>query len=491
MITKEKDFISYLNKIEMEYEAISHDEQLALWKQYLGKKAANYQKISQRMFNLLSDVQLSSELNFWENKVSDNIIKHKIRILKNEILSVKISKDKDVSALEDRIKNKIIAFKPQVDGKTYSRSDINEILSKSPDRDLRKKAYLSISKLAKDIESETKELIILRNKKVRFYGFNDYATFAFEISQIKKEQVVQICDGILSSTEDIWKNILDIISDKLKTDKIYPWDMSYFGELKTGQSLDEYFKKDNILPSFEKMINGYSLSLKNLPIEIKYYDIPYGGLCFAFNNGKDIKILANPNDGHKWYKTLYHELGHALHHYYSSDLSFLVANGDPSFFVEGLACIIQNITYERAWLKQMNIPDNLINDFLYNQFLSKIIYLRSLVQSSLFELSLYENPSGDLNKIYFEHATKISKISLPEEPIWASSSFYVSYPIYIQNYILADIIADQTCGFLKGKYGSMMQKEAFDCLNEKYYKVGALLSWNEKIKNLTGKNLEI
>ena len=69
---------------------------------------------------------------------------------------------------------------------------------------------------------------------------------------------------------------------------------------------------------------------------------------------------------------------------------------------------------------------------------------------------------------------------------------YVSYPLYLQNYLLADMIACQIHQTLKEKFGDdyAFNKNVGPYL-ETFYKDGEYYTWQNRLIKGTGKELDI
>jgi len=106
-------------------------------------------------------------------------------------------------------------------------------------------------------------------------------------------------------------NYLLHLSAESSIDKLMPWDIEYLFSRK--RLPDKAFPKEGIIPAVKDVFGGTGFDIDALGIDVKYHDIPFGGLCFGILVPDDVRILANPLDGHSYYLTLFHEFGHALH----------------------------------------------------------------------------------------------------------------------------------------------------------------------------------
>ena len=306
-----------------------------------------------------------------------------------------------------------------------------------------------------------------------------------------QEKIEAFFEQILSKTEDLWNNFIDEAKGFFKSENIYPWDIKYFLHSKINPLPDYLFPATNIIASFKRLLLRYSVNFDDLPIKIIYRDIPFGGISITVEPGKDIRVIADPRNGHKWYSILFHELGHAVHGSSILEPSYLIALGDPEFFWEGIACIFQNFCYEKNWLiNGFFLDEKIVNQFLSKRIFDLIYKYRRLIVDSIFEYRMYQNPPEDPDSLYRQLYYDILKIELPEKyPVWAGESIYVVYPIYNQNYIIADAISAQTRSYFTSKFGSIFHREFLAYLKENYILAGAFIPWRKKIEIATEKTI--
>ena len=79
-----------------------------------------------------------------------------------------------------------------------------------------------------------------------------------------------------------------------------------------------------------------------------------------------------------------------------------------------------------------------------------------------------------------------------EAPQYASSIWYVSYPCYYHNYIMASMIATQLQEALSNKFGEdkIKNPKVAEWMIDHLYINGEKQEWTDRIRNATGKGLE-
>jgi oligoendopeptidase F len=223
-------------------------------------------------------------------------------------------------------------------------------------------------------------------------------------------------------------------------------------------------------------------TLEDYGIEPVFYDIPYNGLTMGLDR-ETIKILCNPDDGYTYYRTHFHELGHALHSALKEVDSYILRR-ESSIFTEGIAEIFGYITSDIKWLTEFyGLDDQLAIKTLQGAIGPKYHYIRQRTAYCLFEYKAYENLDQDMDKLMANIEAETLKCTYDETQRWASNGWYVSYPVYWQNYVLADFVASQVHHHLEENIGSLVSdKEAYNYVIKKYISQGALVPWLDKIK---------
>ncbi len=111
----------------------------------------------------------------------------------------------------------------------------------------------------------------------------------------------------------------------------------------------------------------------------------------------------------------------------------------------------------------------------------------------MFEIELYKNPDANACTIWNNLYKKYLFIEGINKSKRIAYSHYISYPIYMQNYLLAEIISWQVHQDLFTKFGPNYSSNTAigEYLRKNYWKDGENIRWNEKLRQTTGKYLDI
>lgn len=241
------------------------------------------------------------------------------------------------------------------------------------------------------------------------------------------------------------------------------------------------------MPAIEGMLAFYGMPLDGLPIKVVEQDIPFGGLTMVMELGIDVRILVNPSDGSNWYETMFHEFGHALHGSLLDSESVIVAHGDPGFFWEGVACVMQEIWRRPSLIAKIaKVPMGDAEEDLRLHRAKECLGMANRVAGILFELSLYESTDGDLDERYSRFYRDIAGVEAPPAPVWAADTFNISHPVYLQNYMLSELMASQITASYVARTGSLEDPGFLPFVVETLIKPGGRIPWQEKLAAACG-----
>jgi hypothetical protein len=109
------------------------------------------------------------------------------------------------------------------------------------------------------------------------------------------------------------------------------------------------------------------------------------------------------------------------------------------------------------------------------------------------ELAAYSESGEDLGARDRTVMREIRLLEFPDEdpPLWEANTWYTSYPIYWQNYILASLIAAQIHDAITSRFGLSASSNPgiAKYLQENFYSRGNEIPWNDRVVRGTGKPL--
>lgn len=477
----------FLDELESLIEEIGVEYGLCHWGIYTGEPSGDLNEIEARRAAVFLDPGYADTVHSWRGRVGDPILERRLTVLGRWFDDATIDCDEEVYSLRNSINERIVGFRPEVKGEPISFAERSRILMKEADRGLRREAYFSMRPLDAAIRGDVLELMRRRNAGAARLGTGDFATFALRQSSIERSDLLSLYDEIESTTRDDHRDLLTRAAEQLGVERLEPWDLRYSVERAVALR-DEHFPKGGIVPKVRSLFTSFGIDIDALGIALVVRDIPFGGLCFGIRIPDDVRILANPKDGHRDYEVLFHEYGHAVHDKLIDQPSPALREGVEGCFHEAMAEIVGTIASDPEWLlSETDVPAAEVEAYTARKKNAVLVRLRSLAALSILEFGLYEDPGRDADELWRALQKRYTGVADPAETIWASVSLLTTHPVYFQNYVLASAIAAQIVDAVRARFGRFLgAREAADFLRDSCYAPGASLDWPDKVLRATG-----
>lgn len=525
----EKDFIEYRDKFCEVLKEVDTEYNKANWEFYINStpENANTLNVIASMYDeIYNDEEAYEKFKEFEAKgINDaNLQKHLNTLLSNfpfeEVEeteeteeaqeaeeNTQIEEDTEQEEIAYVSKNEISEvfnnFKPKIDGKEVTESEINDILHNSKDIELRKKAYIAKHSSGDAIAEDLIQLVRQRNEEAQYNGYDNYYSMMLEQYGTSEEELFALLDDLDKKSSKIYEKEMQQIDKKvcdnfgITPEEIRPWHYGFRSEGNIYKEADEYFTKDNLVPIATEMYTKMGWPIDKMPITMDLFprDNKNGhGFCFQIEAGKDARILANLDDDISSMETLLHESGHAVYDIgLSTKLPYLDRNPASSVMTEAVAMLMESLPErEGIYAKQIDMPKEL-NDKLENKRLTGLAsFVKSYIFYSNFEKQLYENPDQDIKKLWFDLKQKYEGDNPPDElnNEWATVPHFLTHPGYLQNYLRAEVMAAQIYDAAHEQLGNLSETtQTAKFFQENIFKYGSSKSEDEIMKIATGKSL--
>lgn len=369
-----------------------------------------------------------------------------------------IENEKDVEGIPQSDLDRV---KFEEDGKIKYRFNLQmpnyiAYITYGPNRELREKIYRAYTTRATQNAKVIDEILSLRAKKAKLLGFNSFASYALQSRDANSiESVIEFLETLVELSREQGKAELKELEEFAKEldgiDELKSYDIAYYSE-KLKKRLFDYDEVDT-MPYFEqqRVLNGlldivselFDVSFESVDVNVwhesvKVYNI-YNSGNLAGRIYFDLEARSSKRGGawmHDWEThfidsqnnqhlpsafvvanfapatndepsllrhnevvTLFHEMGHAIHHLFSQvkERSVSGINGVAWDVVEFPSQFLENFAYEEAILKKIAkhykngniIPDDLIKKIRDSKnFQAAMAMLRQL-EFALFDFKLH------------------------------------------------------------------------------------------------------
>lgn len=468
----EKDLESILNKMEIRYENIAEELGVAYWYFYSAEAEADLTTPKDKLYNLLINDTLNTLINKWYpnlSEIKDTILKARVEKWHNVLLSAKVEYDAEIMKL---------------------RNELEEMLQLSDEKD--NSNY--------DFESNMLKLIELRNKKAVELGYKNYIHLTFETNGLGYDWFMNFIDVMDKSSYDAYKTLVE----KTKTEN----NIEEFSQRNAFQFIGQFYgnndpaevKDSDKIELVKKSLSNIGINYEELPAKLVEMKLPagVGGQGLMINIPNDFRaVMTLGMDISVWM----HEMGHGLHGLFNSIKSpilegyeWIPGNSNPSF-AEGMAETSAWFTRNIEWQKKYTY---LTNEEIVKRKEIVNNYIPAFIRYHLYNFSreteLYLHPEKTYEEIQKELAKKYLFVETEEIRTQSIASIiYVSYPLYLQNYLIADIVACQIHTALKEKFGKdyAFNKQVGGYLTKNFYSAGEYFNWTDRLIQGTGKPLDI
>lgn len=496
LIESEARLKDWLDQIEGRLEKMAVAYNLAAYNKYIGRPASDLNQYDAAFSALLHDPANQATVQYWLTRANDPTLQHRLALFQRAVIEAEVSKNQTIYEASNAINERLINFRPQIDHEFFSRSAIAENLRLNPNRARRQQIYeQALRPLAEELEPQVSNLMQRRNAEALRLGYGTYADLHLALLGLERSGLLALFDRLEELTDKPYRDFLEQARRDHNLDRVEPWDLQWLAGQRADLP-DRLFPSDRAGQYLNKLVTAFGLNSARLPIEIVQRDIPFGGLCFTIRVPDDIRIICTPKEGYPYYRTMFHEYGHALHSAFNRQPNYFFKR-EWGAFNEGMAEILAYFTHYDDWLRQITGYEaaQLVH-YQRDYSVRRILRIRNLIAQARFEIEAYDNPGADLGRLAAEYEARYLLIPLNLTPRWAAVSFPTTHPIYRQNYLIAELIAAQTHTTIRERFGSFFRlpdegKAAiFSFLCENYYAPGAAQGWSEKIRQATGQPLK-
>ena len=467
----DKRFHAYFDPKEKEYERLCIEMGHAVWDNFLRGDASRLAKAHEGFYSFFSDDSLKSQIQYWfthRDKLRDNTVKRRIELWNNIMTGASVDYSKDIFKLRSKIENAL-----------------NEPLE---------------TEKAEMLEADALRLMQLRNSKARERGFPNYADMVLEITEIGTvwfDSFIALVDSI--TLEPYEQLILDLKNEKGSEDITYsdirPMIRKYYQNL-----MKPVIPNERKMVLLDRLLNNIGIELDELTIQLEIRDLPagIGGFGNAIEIPGDFRFVVKPELA---FKDWAHEIGHGLQwmHIAVQDpvlkgYEWNIGNASDAY-MEGMGETMFYFAGHPHWLRsEAEMTEEDYNEI--TQILKKYapLWYRLLIVEAVTEIEIYRNLDKPAEET--ERAVFTKYLLLDKTPDWSkdlATVLYVSFPVYQHNYIIADIIAWQIHQDMLTRFGEnyIYNQEIVGYLKENYWQNGELYSWQERLINATGKELDV
>jgi len=476
------------------------------------------------------DVALANPERFAELKalhegreqIADPILQRQIVVLYLQYLAKQVDPDllKQIIAKSNAVEQAFNVFRPQVDGTEKTDNEVRQVLSSSKDSARRRAYWEASKKVGGVVAADLAELVRLRNEAAHKLGFKNYHVMQLYLAEQDQAKMLALFDELDELTRAPFEAAKGEIDRRLaasygiEVDELQPWHYHdpFFQESPAvfKGDLDAVYKDVDIVKLTRDFYDGIGLPIDDVIARSDLFEKPGKSphaFCTDIDREGDVRVLCNIVPNEKWMATTLHEMGHSV---YSSkniprELPYVLRTDAHILCTEGVAMMFERFSKSADWLAAMGVKTPDPTEFnktgaamRRNQLL---IFSRWCQVMFRFEKGLYEDPTQDLNALWWKLVEKyqgVRPVAGRNEPDYASKIHIVSAPAYYHNYMLGQLFASQVhAAIARQVLGGAQPATAIyvdnpqvgEFMKARVFAPGRTLDWNALTKHATGEDL--
>lgn len=438
---------------------------------------------------LFNDPESYKKLLEWDKdkSINDPLLKRELNVLIRSFKPNQIAKPllEKMAHEEADLALTYSNFRPLLEGKEVSENEIREILKNEENPEKRKKAWEASKKIGEILAPKVLSLVALRNESAKSLGYNNYFSMQLDLSEVDEKWLFDTLDKLAADSEHSYNMVIKEVEEKQlkRFGEVGPWCWSEpfcQEDPLEGQKLDHLVQGIDFLDDAKNFFHKMGLDVEAILKRSDNFEREkknQHAFCINIDRINDIRVLNNIKQTIKWQETVLHELGHAVYEMgYDANLPWLLREPPHMITTEAMALVCGRQAYRKKAESSLKRR--------------QLIFSRWVLVMSYFERELYRNPRQDLNKLWWSLVEKYQKIKIPQNREgkfdWVTKYHIGLAPVYYYSYLLGELFASS----IEEAFPEFTSKMMGNFLNEKLFKPGNSMSWNELIKHVCGKPLD-
>lgn len=497
-IRNEAQLRAFLDELETQQFAIGTALALESYYQWQGKTTHRVAATSRLASDLLSRKDYAAVVDAWRGKVTDSTLERRLELHQRAFLQAKADPRLvlALSDLQSGLQDTIERFRFALGEKRFTGTGISEIVDTSSDRDRRHAAFVTRPQRAAVTGAGVLRSMVLIDSIGRQEGFPTGADAWLVQSSLTREQVLHDLDAFERATRPAYLAMLERVQHDLHVQRVEPWDINYWLTLQERAVADAYPQKVGVT-RLRALFRALGFHTDSLPIDVRVWDVPTGGITFPIRPPFEARLLTNPFTGSSFYETLFHEYGHAVNAVLMRpDLSPIFLGGDETPMGEGTAETLGHFAYDRRWIARAAHVTPVQATALERVGKEQLLLWlrRTICLNAWVELTAYSNLHADLDSLYHESYQRFVGVELPPGDYFGNQDMFATGPLYYQSYLYANMIAAQFRAAMRTTFhveDLSHEPRVAGWLTSYVYADGGRVPWPTKVVRATGQPLTV
>jgi peptidyl-dipeptidase A len=422
--------------------------------------------------------------------------------------------------LEKSLETRFNTFRAELDGERVSDNRIREVLERSDDLGLRRRAWEASKQIGVEVADDLLRLVGMRNDAARTLGFPTYYSLMLECDELDETELFELLHQVDKGTRPLFERYKAQLDERLAArfgiavGEIAPWHYSdpFFQEAPAAEvDIDGWFEGKDLEELTRRYFEAVGFDIRDLLGRADLYEREgksQHAFCIWMDRRDDIRVLANVRPTEYWMNTMLHEFGHAVYDQgVDPSLPYFLRSSAHTLTTEASALLLGRLSRNAEWLVEYaGVPGaeaGAAADALErSRTAALLVATRWELVMCHFERALYADPSQDLDALWWQLVERFQLVRKPEERSaadWAAKVHLSAAPVYYHNYLLGEMMASQLQAHLLDDvlgggddvwHRYVTSPEVGRHLRERLYATGASLDWRRTVAQATGRPLD-
>ena len=425
-----------------------------------------------------------------------------------------------IVALETSLDSRFNTFRAELDGERVGDNHIREVLERSDDSSLRRRAWEASKQIGVEVADDLLRLVAMRNDAARTIGFPSYYAMMLEVDELDEAELFALLERVDEGTRPVYEQYkagLDArLAERFGIDAadVAPWHYAdpFFQEAPAAEvDLDPWYAGQDLEALTKRYFDAVGFDIGELLTRADLYEREgkcQHAFCVWMDRRDDIRVLANVRPTEYWMNTMLHEFGHAVYdQWVDRSLPYFLRDSAHTLTTEASALLLGRLSRNAEWLVEYaGVPHAEAHEAADALERARTAGLLVATRWELvmchFERALYADPAQDLDRLWWELVERFQLVHAPagrSAPDWAAKIHLSVAPVYYHNYLLGEMMASQLqAHVLDDVLGGgddvwhryVTSPEVGLYLQERLYRSGASYDWRETIERATGRPLD-
>lgn len=487
-----REVASYLNRLEQRLAEIDHSLFLAWWNQYAGVSLAGTGRWDSQRSRLVGREDLLGFLRKAEDRPHAALLARRLELWRRISEDALVEQHPSVARLRAPMIRRVFSFRPVWEGRHRTESEVREVLRANDDRRVRRRAFLALQEISRDMERPLRRLVEARNARARELGYRSFMDLRLHAEGLELGQLEGFIDRLLSASKSSQRRFREQFAERSGETGFYPWDT---GKAALGRNPlpESAFSGRTMVSDLLRTIRAWGFRGARRPFAIVQRSIPVGGMTLAIQIPTDIRVAVNPKGGWLNYAILAHEFGHAVQDSCTRAPTHVLRGPEniPGFagFHEGIGGLFERIALVEAWLlRRPGVTKALVHQFREN-LKDEELRLGQWTASWVWkEIQLYKHPTQDLAPRF--HRIDRDMFAFDEYPrLSYADPFWIEAAFYSKSYLLASLLGAQLRQTIREQIPGPFwpNRSVIPWLRENWFRHGTRHDWVPRVREVTGR----